>query len=144
MMLAVLPLLLLAATYAIATIDTRNHDNRVLRSVTLGQTDVSGMTSDELDAELDLLDQHAAIAAATPPNHSLEFERVPGYRYDEEFSPIVLIAYIDFFWEYVPNPPSGGGGSSGGGTTHARGFHPGLCGAPERPPAVAGARSGPR
>lgn len=62
-MLAVLPLLLLAAAYATATIDTRNHDNRVQRSVTLGQTDVSGMSSDELDAELDRI---SSIVEAAP------------------------------------------------------------------------------
>jgi len=55
--MAVLPLLLLAATYAIATIDIRNHDGRVLRGVTLGNTDVGGMDTEELDAEFDRINE---------------------------------------------------------------------------------------
>jgi len=50
---AVLPLLLLAATYAAATIDIRNHDGRVLRGVVLGDVDVGGMSAEELDIEFD-------------------------------------------------------------------------------------------
>ena len=50
---AVLPLLLLAATYAAATIDIRNHDGRVLRGVVLGDVDVGGMTAEALDIEFD-------------------------------------------------------------------------------------------
>jgi len=49
----VIPLLLLAAAYAVATIDIRNHDGRVLRGVSLGDVDVSGMTVEELNAEFD-------------------------------------------------------------------------------------------
>lgn len=58
----VLPLLLLAATYATATIDIRNHDGRVLRSVMLGDVDVGGMTSDELDAEFDIINSFISTA----------------------------------------------------------------------------------
>jgi len=58
----VLPLLLLAATYATATIDIRNHDGRVLRSVMLGDVDVGGMTSDELDAEFDKINSFISTA----------------------------------------------------------------------------------
>lgn len=48
---AMIPVLLLAATYAVATIDIRNHDGRVLRGVSLAGVDVGGLTSEELDAE---------------------------------------------------------------------------------------------
>ena len=68
-LLAALPLLLLAATYAVATIDIRNHDNRVLRGVALGQVDVGGMTSDQLDAEFDRINsfiQTAPVYIETP------------------------------------------------------------------------------
>jgi hypothetical protein len=58
----VLPLLLLAATYATATIDIRNHDGRVLRSVMLGDVDVGGMTADELDAEFDVINSFISTA----------------------------------------------------------------------------------
>ena len=61
-LLAALPLLLLAATYAVATIDIRNHDNRVLRGVALGQVDVGGMTSDQLDAEFDRINSYIQTA----------------------------------------------------------------------------------
>ena len=69
LVLAVLPLLLLAATYAIATIDIRNHDGRVLRGVTLGETNVGGMTSEELDEEFDRINsfiQTAPVYIETP------------------------------------------------------------------------------
>lgn len=68
-MLAALPLLLLAATYVAATIDIRNHDGRVLRNVMLGQVDVGGMDSDELDRELDRINsfvQTAPVYIETP------------------------------------------------------------------------------
>jgi len=50
---AIFPFIVLAATYAVATIDIRNHDGRVLRGVMLGDIDVGGMTAEELDAEFD-------------------------------------------------------------------------------------------
>lgn len=62
MLLAVLPLLLLAATYAIATIDIRNHDGRVLRGVSLGETDVGGMDVDELEQEFDRINSFIETA----------------------------------------------------------------------------------
>ncbi len=58
----VLPLLLLAATYATATIDIRNHDGRVLRGVTLGGVDVGGMTVDELNDEFDIISSFMSTA----------------------------------------------------------------------------------
>jgi len=62
LVIAVVPLLLLAAAYAIATIDIRNHDGRVLRGVTLGQVDVGGMDSDELDVEFDRINDLVSTA----------------------------------------------------------------------------------
>lgn len=59
---AVLPLLLLAATYAVATIDIRNHDGRVLRDVVLGDVAVGGMTSEELDLEFDRINSFISTA----------------------------------------------------------------------------------
>lgn len=64
-----LPLLLLAATYTIATIDIRNHDGRVLRGVTLGEVDVGGMDADELEQEFDRINsfiQTAPVYIETP------------------------------------------------------------------------------
>jgi len=60
--LAAIPLLLLAATYAVATIDIRNHDGKVLRGVTLGEVDVGGMTNDELEAEFDRINSFVETA----------------------------------------------------------------------------------
>jgi len=60
--LAVVPLLLLAATYAVATVDIRNHDGKVLRGVTLGQVDVGSMSADELDGEFDRINDLVAAS----------------------------------------------------------------------------------
>ena len=62
MFAAIIPLLLLAATYAVATIDIRNHDGRVLRGVALGEVDVGGMTNEELDAEFDRINSFVETA----------------------------------------------------------------------------------
>lgn len=59
---AVLPLLLLAATYAFATIDIRNHDGQVLRGVMLGDVDVGGMDPDQLDIEFDRISSFVETA----------------------------------------------------------------------------------
>jgi len=62
LLFAVLPLLVLAAMYAVATIDIRNHDGRVLRGVQLGQTNVGGMDSNGLDDELDRINSFVETA----------------------------------------------------------------------------------
>lgn len=53
--LVAVPFLILAACYAIATIDIRAHDGQALRGVALGDIDVGGMTESELDVEFDRL-----------------------------------------------------------------------------------------
>lgn len=60
-----LPFLALAAFYAIATIDIRAHDGQALRGVSLGGTDVGGMTAQELDAEFDRLQSVLDVSPVT-------------------------------------------------------------------------------
>lgn len=81
-----IPILLLAATYAIATIDIRNHDGRVLRSVSLAGVDVGGMTSEELDAEfmrLNSIVETAPVYIETPDAaYQIDAERL-GLKLDD-------------------------------------------------------------
>lgn len=80
LLIVVLPLFALAATYVLATIDIRSHDGRVLRSVELGEADVGGMTSEELDIEFDRIDSYietAPVYINTPDAaYQIEAERL--------------------------------------------------------------------
>lgn len=60
--LAVLPILALAATYLISTFDIQANEGKVLRGIHLGQTNVGGMTPQQLDIELDRLSSYVEIA----------------------------------------------------------------------------------
>lgn len=62
-------MILLAVAYAIATIDIRTHDGRVLRNVELSRVDVGGMTTAELDAAIDHINslvEDAPVFIETP------------------------------------------------------------------------------
>ncbi len=93
--MSVLPLLLLAAAYAIATIDIRNHDGRVMRGVTLGEVDVGGMNAEELDEEFDRIDSFiktAPVYIETPEAaYQIDAERL-GLALDRRATRAALLA----------------------------------------------------
>lgn len=90
-----IPLLLLAATYAIATIDIRNHDGRVLRGVSLAGVDVGGMTSEELDDEFTRLNsivETAPVYIETPDAaYQIDAERL-GLKLDRAATRAVVLS----------------------------------------------------
>lgn len=90
-----IPLLLLAATYAVATIDIRNHDGRVLRGVSLGGVDVGGMTSEELDAEFTRINsivETAPVYIETPgAAYQIDAERL-GLRLDRRATQAAVLS----------------------------------------------------